>query len=207
MKKNLTELVFILDRSGSMHGMESDTVGGFNSFIEKQKGEDGRAYVTTVLFSTSNLKLHDRLDIREVAPLSEREYYVGGCTALYDAIGDTVEHISTVHRYIREEDLPEKTIFVITTDGYENASHKYSAAAIRQKIKERESLGWEFLFLGANIDAFAAADDIGIRRSRATKYCAAHTDTMFDTVSSAVSYCRRVGSVKDDWADGIDPDD
>ncbi len=201
----ITEIVFILDKSGSMAGLEEDTIGGFNSFIEKQKGEAGRAYVTTVLFSTDYEKMHDRVDLLEIAPLTRADYRVGGGTALYDALGDTIEHITTVHRYIRREDVPEKTIFVITTDGEENSSRRYRAADVKRKIKVcEESLGWEFLFLGANIDAFSAADKIGIRRERAAKYDCADTGAMFSTVSSAVSYCRRVGKVKDSWAEDLD---
>ncbi len=201
----ITEIVFILDKSGSMGGLEEDTIGGFNSFIESQKAEEGKALVTTVVFSTDYVKIHDRIDLSEIVPLTRADYRVGGGTALYDALGDTIEHITTVHRYIRREDVPEKTVFVITTDGEENSSRRYRAADVKRKIKLcEESLGWEFLFLGANIDAFAAADRIGIRASHAAKYDCAETGTMFGAVSSAVSYCRRVGKVNDTWADDLD---
>ena len=204
----ITEIVFIIDKSGSMGGLEEDTVGGFNSFIEKQKGEAGRAYVTTVLFSTDYEKMHDRADISQIEPMTRADYRVGGGTALYDALCDTIEHITTVHRYIRREDVPEKTIFVITTDGEENSSHRYRASDVKRRVNACEkNLGWEFLFLGANMDAIAAADKIGIRRERAAKYDCADTGTMFSTVSSAVSCCRRVGRVEDNWAEGLDAED
>ena len=204
----ITEIVFIIDKSGSMSGLEDDTIGGINSFIEKQKSENGVALVTTVLFSTSFEKKHDRIEISKIEPLTRDDYRVGGGTALYDALGDTIEHITTVHRYIRKEDVPEKTIFVITTDGEENSSQRYGSADVKKKIKVCEkTLGWEFLFLGADIDAFAAADRIGINRSRTAKYDRGETDTMFRTVSSAVSYCRRVGSIDEKWAKDIDTGD
>lgn len=203
----ITEIVFILDKSGSMSGLEDDTIGGFNSFIENQKREDGAAYVTTVMFSTNFEKIHDRVDLSEIKPLTDRDYRVGGGTALYDALCDTIEHITTVHRYIRKEDVPEKTIFVITTDGEENASRRYRAADVKRMVRVCENeLGWEFLFLGANIDAFAAADRIGIRRSHAAKYDCAETGTMFGAVSSAVSYCRKIGRVDDKWAKDLKDD-
>ena len=208
VKNGITEIVFIIDKSGSMAGLEDDTVGGFNSFIEKQKSEDGVAYVTTVMFSTRHEKVHDREDIRNVEPLTREDYRVGGGTALYDALGDTVKHIQTVHRYVRAEDVPEKTIFVITTDGEENSSRLYCAADIKKMVKACESeRGWEFLFLGANIDAFCAADRIGIHSSRATTYDSADTGAMFRTVSSAVSYCRKMGKVSEEWAKDLKDDE
>lgn len=205
-KSGITEIVFILDKSGSMAGLEEDTIGGFNSFIENQKGEAGRAYVTTALFSTDYELKHDRADISQIKPMTRSDYRVGGCTALYDAIGKTVEHITTIHKYIRSEDLPEKTVFVITTDGEENSSREYGAAQVKKMINRCEANGWEFLFLGANIDAFSAADKIGIRRERAAKYDCADTGAMFSTVSSAVSCCRKIGRVEDNWAEDINTD-
>ena len=204
----ITEIVFIIDKSGSMAGLEEDTIGGINSFIEKQKGEVGTALVTTVLFSTNFERKHDRIPLSEIDPMTREDYRVGGGTALYDALGDTIEHITTVHRYIRREDVPEKTIFVITTDGEENSSHRFGSTDVKRMIKACEkNHGWEFLFLGADIDAFAAADRIGIQRSHTAKYKRGDTSTMFGAVESAVSYCRRVGSIDEKWARKLDTDD
>ena len=171
MKNNITELVFILDRSGSMSGFEDDTIGGFNSTIEKQKGQDGKVYVSTVLFDNYSEVIHDRVDISEIKPMTRGDYQVCGCTALLDAIGSAIHHIGNVHKYARPEDVPEHTIFVITTDGMENASRRYSYEDIKRKIKRQiEKHGWEFIFLAANIDAAETAENIGIRRERAANY-------------------------------------
>lgn len=171
MKKGLTELVFILDRSGSMSGMEADTIGGFNSLIKKQKKEEGEALVSTVLFDDQIQVLHDRMDLQNVEEMTENQYYVRGCTALLDAVGGAIHHIGNVHKYAREEDRPEKTLFVITTDGQENASRKYSMDKVKKMVeKQQKKYGWEFLFLGANIDAIQAAGNIGIKASRAVNY-------------------------------------
>ena len=170
MKKNLTELVFILDRSGSMSGLESDTIGGFNAMLEKQKAASGEALVSTVLFDNESEVIHDRVDISNVAPLSDREYYVRGCTALLDAVGGAIHHIANVHKYARKEDVPEKTIFVITTDGMENASRRYSYDKVRKMVKKQEELGWEFIFIGANIDAYAEGQKFGFRKDRTVNY-------------------------------------
>ena len=171
MKNNTTELVFIIDRSGSMSGFEADTVGGFNATIEKQKTQEGQVYVSTVLFDNESEVIHDRVDIREIEPMTRRDYCVGGCTALLDAIGGAIHHIGNIHKYARPEDVPEHTVFVITTDGMENASHRYSSAEIKAKIRRQtEKYGWEFIFLAANIDAVATAEHIGIRRERAANY-------------------------------------
>ena len=171
MKNNITELVFILDRSGSMSGFEADTIGGFNSTIEKQREQEGKVYVSTVLFDNYSEVLHDRVDINEVKLMTRKDYQVRGCTALLDAIGGAIHHIGNVHKYARPEDVPEHTIFVITTDGMENASHHYSSADIKRKIqRQTEKYGWEFIFLAANIDAVETAENIGIRRERAANY-------------------------------------
>ena len=171
MKKNLTELVMILDRSGSMSGLETDTIGGYNAMLEKQRKEPGEVLVTTVLFDDKIERLHDRVPLSRLSPITDREYYVRGCTALLDAIGGTIRHIAGIHKYAREEDRPEKTIFIITTDGLENASHRYSYQRVRQMVeKEQEKYGWEFLFLGANMDAIAEARRFGISADRAANY-------------------------------------
>ena len=171
MKNNITELVFILDRSGSMAGFEADTIGGFNATIEKQRKQEGKVYVSTVIFDDVSEVIHDRVDISAIKPMTEREYEVRGCTALLDAIGGAIHHIGNVHKYARPEDVPEHTVFIITTDGMENASHHYSSAEIKAKIKQQtEKYGWEFIFLAANIDAVETAESIGIRRERAANY-------------------------------------
>ena len=171
MKNNVTELVFIIDRSGSMTGFEADTIGGFNSTIEKQKEHEGKVYVSTVLFDNYSEVIHDRVDISKIKPMTHNDYQVRGCTALLDAIGGAIHHIGNVHKYARPEDVPEHTIFVITTDGMENASHRYSSAEIKAKIKRQtEKYGWEFIFLAANIDAVNTAGNIGIRYDRAANY-------------------------------------
>ncbi len=182
MKKNLTEIVFILDRSGSMAGLEDDTIGGFNAMIEKQKLESGEAYVSTVLFDNVSEVIHDRVDIQKIEPMTRREYYVRGSTALLDAVGGAIHHIGNVHKYARPEDRPEKTLFVITTDGMENASHHYNYDRVKMMIERNtEKYGWEFLFLGANIDAAKEAARFGIRADRAANYHA-------DSAGTAVVY-------------------
>lgn len=171
MKKNLTEIVFILDKSGSMHGFEGDTVGGFNAMIEKQRAEEGEAFVTTVLFNTHSEIIHDRVPLAEVAPLAPSDFRVGGCTALYDTVGKTVRHIESIHKYARKEDVPENTVFVICTDGLENASREFGKGTVRKMIEEKKAKkGWEFVFLAANIDAEGEAEDIGIGRENAGAY-------------------------------------
>ena len=171
MKKGLTEIVFILDKSGSMSGLESDTIGGYNSFLKKQKKVEGEAYVSTVLFSDYSTVIHDRVPIAKVEPLNEEQYSTDGCTALLDAIGGAIHHIGNVHKYARDEDRPEKTVFVITTDGQENSSREYSYTKIKKMIeKQQEKYGWEFIFLGANIDAIGEAGKLGIRANRAVQY-------------------------------------
>ena len=209
MNNNLTELVFILDRSGSMAGLEGDTIGGFNAMVEKQKKEEGDAYLSAVLFSSDSRVLYDRVDVRKVEPMTERQYFVGGCTALLDAIGDAVHHIANVHKYAREEDRPAKTVFVITTDGMENASRRYTYDAVKQLIeRQRERFGWEFLFLGANMDAVSAARRFGIREDRAVRYeCdSAGTALNFDVVSETIGSVRAGKPIAKNWKARIEAD-
>lgn len=209
MKKDLTELVFILDRSGSMAGLESDTIGGFNAMIAKQRQETGEAYVSTVLFANDSQVVHDRVNIRQVEPMTAAQYRVGGCTALLDAIGGAIHHIGNVHKYAREEDVPEHTLFVITTDGLENASCRYSAPEVKRMVqRQKEKYGWEFLFLGANIDAVETAGRFGIGADRAVDY---HADAQgthlnFQVLSKAVSSVRSCAPLQADWKDEIEKD-
>ena len=206
MKNNITELVFILDRSGSMAGFEADTIGGFNATIEKQKKQDGKVYVSTVLFDNESKVIYDRVDISEIKSMTCEEYQVGGCTALLDAIGGAIHHIGNVHKYARPEDVPEHTIFIITTDGMENASYRYSSREIKEKIqRQTEKYGWEFIFLAANIDAVETAENIGIRRERAANYDVERgTDTMYRSVSSAIKCYRMTGGIDKSWKDEIE---
>lgn len=207
--KNLTEIVFILDRSGSMAGLEDDTIGGFNAMIQKQKGEEGEAYVSTVLFDHLTDVIHDRLDIQNIQPMTRKDYYVCGCTALLDAVGNSIHHISNIHKYAREEDRPEKTIFVITTDGMENASRKYSYDRVKQMIQHaQETLGWEFLFLGANIDAAKEAARFGITEDRAANYHADHQGTavIYEAMSAAVCNVRASRPMGAEWKRRVDED-
>ena len=210
MKKNLTEIVFILDRSGSMAGLEGDTIGGFNSMIEKQKREPGEALVSTVLFDHESQVIHDRVDIQKVAPMTREEYYVRGCTALLDAVGGAIHHIGNVHKYAREEDRPEKTLFVITTDGMENASRKYSYDRLKAMIqRQKERYGWEFIFLGANIDAAKEAARFGIDADRAADYHADSqgTGVVYEAVSEAVCRVRSCSApLAADWKARVDED-
>ena len=209
MNKDLTELVLILDRSGSMAGLEDDTIGGFNAMVEKQKKEPGQALLSAVLFSDDNEVVYDRTDIGKVEPMTERQYRVGGCTALLDAIGGAVHHIANIHKYAREEDRPGKTIFVITTDGMENASRRYSYAEVQRMVEhEREKHGWEFLFLGANMDAIAQARSFGIRPDRAVRYNSDSVGTRmnFAAVGKAISMAREGCPIAADWSAEIEED-
>ncbi len=209
MKKNLTELVFILDRSGSMAGLEKDTIGGFNAMIEKQKDEPGEAYVSTVLFDNLSEVIHDRVKLENVPQMTRKEYYVRGCTALLDAVGGAIHHIGNVHKYAREEDRPEKTLFVITTDGMENASRRYTYDKVKAMIRrQKEQYGWEFLFLGANIDAAKEAARFGIDADRTANYHADHTGTavIYEAVSEAVCCVREARPMAADWKRSIDED-
>ena len=200
MKKGLTEIVFIIDRSGSMSGLEADTIGGFNGLLEKQKKEDGKAWVSVLLFDDRTEVLYDRMDIEKVEPMNDSQYYVRGCTALLDAVGGAIHHIKNVHKYAREEDVPEKTLFIITTDGMENASTKYSYDRVRQMVEyERKEHHWEFLFLGANIDAVQVAGRFGIKANRAVNYenDSAGTKLNYEVMSKAVSCARMSVSAED----------
>jgi len=210
MKKNLTEIVFILDRSGSMAGLEMDTIGGFNAMIDKQRREPGQAYVSTVLFDNESQVVHDRVSLDRVPKLTREDYYVRGCTALLDAVGGAIHHIGNVHKYAREEDRPEKTIFVITTDGMENASRRYSYEKVKAMItRQTETYGWEFLFLGANIDAAREAARFGIRADRTADY---HADSMgvdavYESVNDAVCQVRHcTAPLQANWKDRVDRD-
>lgn len=209
MKKNLTELVFILDRSGSMAGLEADTIGGFNAMLQKQRGEPGEAVISTVLFDNETEVIHDRIPLDRVPRLTEKEYYVRGCTALLDAVGGAIHHIGNVHKYAREEDRPEKALFVITTDGMENASRRYTYDKVKAMIeRQREKYGWEFLFLGANIDAAREAARFGIRADCTADYHADSigTEAAYESVCEAVCQVRRSAPLAADWKRIIDAD-
>ena len=208
MNKELTEMVFILDRSGSMAGLESDTIGGFNAMVNKQKKEEGKALLSAVLFSDNSTVIYDRVDIEKVEPMNDRQYQVGGCTALLDAIGQAIHHIRNVHKYAREEDRPEKTVFVITTDGMENASREYTYKKVSEMVKGQQEKGWEFLFLGANMDAIRTAGSFGIRADRAVTYEADSAGTVlnFEVVSNAIGSVRRRQALDASWKAEIEKD-
>ena len=215
MKKGLTEIVFILDRSGSMRGLEADTIGGFNSLIERQKKEEGEVYISTVLFDNEAKVLHDRVPLDKIRPMTEEDYFVGGCTALLDAMGDAIHHIGNVHKYAREEDCPEKTLFVITTDGQENASSRYTYGKVKEMVeRQKERFGWEFLFLGANIDAAKEAGRFGIGADRTANYVcdAKGTEVNYKALNKAISRVRSCESVAfcasalSDWKEEIEAD-
>lgn len=209
MKKNLTEIVFILDRSGSMSGLEADTIGGFNSMIEKQKRAEGEALVSTVLFDNISEVIHDRVSVQDITPMTDKEYTVRGCTALLDAIGGAIHHIGNVHKYARAEDVPEHTMFVITTDGMENASRRYDSEKVKKMIEhQKEKYGWEFLFLGTNIDAVETAKHFGISEDRAVNY---HSDSEgtqlnYEVLSEAICAVRCSAPLGADWKKKIDED-
>lgn len=209
MRKNLTEIVFILDRSGSMSGLEADTIGGFNSMIEEQRKAEGDALISTILFDNVSEVLHDRVDVQNMRPMTEKDYKVRGCTALLDAIGGAIHHIGNIHKYAREEDVPEHTMFVITTDGMENASHYYSSEKVKHMIEhEKNKYGWEFLFLGANIDAVETAGHFGIDADRAVNYrCdSAGTALNYEVLSEAISAVRCNAPLEANWKKRIDED-
>lgn len=207
-KNNITEIVFILDRSGSMGGLEEDTIGGFNSMIKKQKKEDGKCYVTTVLFDSEVETIHDRVDLEKIGEMTDKDYFVRGSTALLDAIGKTVKHIGNIHKYAREEDVPAHTIFVITTDGMENSSREYSSDKVKKMIEKKKEKGWEFIFLGANIDAVETARSFGIAKENAVNY---HSDAKgtalnYECVGMAIQSVRRKGKMDCAWREAIDED-
>ena len=209
MKKNLTEIVFILDRSGSMHGLEADTIGGFNSMIEKQKKETGEALVSTILFDNAAEVIHDRVSLKDIRELTSRDYCVKGCTALLDAVGGAIHHIGNIHKYARPEDVPEHTLFIITTDGMENASRRYNSMEVKKMItRQKEKYGWEFLFLGANIDAVETAAGFGIGADRAANYRADSQGTQlnYEVLGDAVSAVRQSAPLTAGWKKRIDED-
>lgn len=210
MKNNITEIVFILDRSGSMAGYKEDTIGGFNATIEKQKKLDGTCYISTVMFANQSKVVHDRVKLEEIEKMTENDYQVGGGTALLDAIGRSIHHIGNVHKYARPEDVPEHTIFIITTDGMENASRQYDSSTIKRMIsRQQEKYGWEFIFLAANIDAVETADRIGIRRERAANYRQDHDGmrTSYEAMSAAICSVRCAeGLDSGAWRKNLDKD-
>ncbi len=204
MKKDLTEIVFILDKSGSMSGFEADTIGGFNSLIKKQKELEGEALVSLVLFNNNSEVVYDRVPLKQVEQLTARQYYPSGCTALLDAVGDAIHHIGNIHKYARNEDVPEKTLFVITTDGLENASHRYSYGQIKELIKkETEKHGWDFLFLGANINALDIAEDMGIDPLHASNYKQDNLgiELTFKSFDAAVTSVRQNRRIDPNWCE------
>ena len=208
-KNGITELVFILDRSGSMRGLEKDTIGGFNSMIEKQKKQEGECYVSTVLFDNESEVVHDRVKLSEIEPMTEDDYYVRGCTALIDAVGGAIHHIGNIHKYARPEDVPEHTMLIITTDGMENASHRYTSDRVKHMIeRQKEKFGWEFLFIGANIDAVETASRYGISSDRAVNYNAdaKGTEILYNTVSASICQMRMDAPINADWSDEINKD-
>lgn len=206
---NLTELVFIIDRSGSMYGLEKDTIGGFNSLIEKQRKEDGECCVSVVLFDDVSEVLYDRVKLENVREMTADDYSVRGCTALIDALGGAIHHIGNIHKYARNEDVPEHTVFVIITDGMENASRMYSSDRVKNAVKrQKEKHGWEFLFIGANIDAVETAANYGIGADRAVNYNSDSkgTSILYETVSCAVEQIRANAPLCSEWSAEIDED-
>lgn len=211
MKKNLTEMVFIIDKSGSMCGLENDTIGGFNSMLEKQKNVDGDAIVTTVLFNHEAQTIHDRFNINVVSPMTADDYVVGGCTALLDAVGNSIERTVNVQKHLPEEARAEKVIFVIITDGYENASKRFTYKKLKSMIDhEQNEYGWEFIFLGANIDAVSEGAKFGIREDRAVKYKSDSVGTVlnYEVLGDAVSEMRAAKGMRTDggWKVRIEKD-
>lgn len=213
MKNNLTEIVFILDRSGSMSGLETDTIGGYNSMLKKQQKEKGAAYITTILFDDRIELLHDRRPIEEIRPITGEDYYVRGSTALLDAVGGAIHHIGNCHKYARDEDVPEKTLFIITTDGMENASREYSYERVRRMIEhQKERYQWEFIFMGANIDAVEVASRFGVDRMHSVRYEADKVGTQlnYKMMSNLVSKARHSKSAQEMnevFAEGDDLDE
>ncbi len=210
MKNKLTEIVFILDMSGSMYGLEADTIGGYNSTLAKQRGESGEAVVSTVLFNDTSMVVADRVPIERVRDMTTADYQTCGCTALLDAVGGAIHHIKNVHKYARKEDVPERTLFIITTDGMENASRRYSYADVKKMInKQKEKHNWEFLFLGANIDSAEMGARIGIDRDFTVDYCcdASGTEANFEAMNKAISYARCCSApMSADWKSAVEED-
>lgn len=210
MGNRTTELVFIIDQSGSMYGLETDTIGGFNSVLDRQREESGCAYVSTVLFNDRCQVIHDRENIKNISHMRRHDYRPSGSTALYDAVGGAIHHISNIHKYAKKRDIPDKTLFVIITDGMENSSRNYNAYRIREMISQRkEKYGWEFLFLGANMDVEAAAEDMGIGSDRAVRYCCdrAGTEISYEAVNNTVSCFRTSGVIGENWKESIERDE
>lgn len=209
MKKDLVELVFILDRSGSMSGLEDDTIGGYNAMLEKQKKEPGEAIITTVLFDDRYELLHDRINLRGIEPITDKEYFVRGSTALLDAVGRTINKIGNAQKHTVEEERAERVLFVITTDGMENASREFTYEKVKQMIEHQKcKYGWEFIFLGANIDAISTAERFGISKDRATNYNADSEGTLlnYEVISETVSCIRANREISKDWKERIDED-
>ncbi len=209
MKNNITELVFILDRSGSMQGLEGDTIGGFNALIEKQKEVEGKCYVSTILFDNLIETLHDRVELADIRPMTDKDYTVRGATALLDALGSTIRHIGSIHKYVRPEDVPEHTLFIVTTDGMENASHNFTAEQVKEMVEtQKKEHGWEFLFLGANIDAVQTARRFGIGADRAVNYRADSQGTAvaYETVAETACAMRCAAPISRDWSRKIEED-
>ncbi|MFA5523250.1 MAG: hypothetical protein WDA24_02725 [Tissierellales bacterium] len=209
MKKNLTELIFILDRSGSMSGLESDTIGGYNSMLKKQQKESGEAIITTVLFDDRYELLHDRINLRGISPLTDKEYFVRGSTALLDAVGNTINKIGNVQKHTKEDQRAEHIMFIITTDGMENASREFSYEKVRQMIEHQKSkYGWEFIFLGANIDAISTAERFGIGKDRAVNYNPDSEGTLlnYEVISDTVSCLRASQAITENWKGRIEED-
>lgn len=208
MNNNITELVFILDRSGSMSGLEGDTIGGFNSMIEQQKKQDGECLVSTILFDDESKVLHDRVKLADIPKMTDKDYVVGGCTALIDAIGSAIKHVENIYNYARPEDMPTNTMFVITTDGMENASHVYSIKQVKKMIEQQKERGWEFLFIGANIDAVETAAYYGIDKNRAVNYNADSegTKVLYESVGRVACEMRACKPISEDWDKEITAD-
>ena len=208
MKNNITEVVFILDASGSMYELTDDTIGGFNSMLAEQRRKDSKVLISTVTFNDSSRVVHDRVDIREVKDLTRDDYVAGGCTALIDAMGDAIRHISTIHKYIRPEDVPASTLFIITTDGMENASHRYSSAEVKRMVEQKKEQGWEFIFMGANIDAVETAKCYGISADMAATYVSdrAGTRTNFKAARKAMMMAASGCRVTAEWKEDIEED-
>lgn len=206
--KDYTEIVFVLDRSGSMEGLERDTLGGFNSVLRKNRERGGATVVSTVLFDDRVDVICDRKDIKDVKPLTSKEYYVRGCTALLDAVGGAIEHVSKVQKTLPKHHRAKNVMFVITTDGYENASHEFSYEKVKRLIEKKTKKGWEFIFMGANIDAAAEAARIGIAGDHAAQYCADElgTQAVFGAIDDAMCQLSMDAGITGSWKLGIEED-